>query len=76
MSSFTTVQRLSCCLALLLCTMLTNVMFHGLDDQEADPTVRASLAFPQKTEVCIGVISSLIICPIAIAAVFRNVGPK
>ena len=79
-SSFTTVQRLSCCLALLLCTMLTNAMFYGLDDQEADPTATINLGpiSVSAKEVYIGVICSLIIFPInlAIAAVFRNVSPK
>ena len=35
-NSFTRVQRLTCCLTLLLTTMLTNLMFYGIptDDPE------------------------------------------
>lgn len=29
-SNFTRVQRLSCCFSLLLCTMLTSIMFWGI----------------------------------------------
>lgn len=29
-SSFTCVQRVSCCFSLLLCTMLTSIMFYGI----------------------------------------------
>ena len=31
-SNFTTVQRLSCCLCLLMTIMLTNIMFYGVDE--------------------------------------------
>lgn len=34
-STFTCVQRVSCCFSLLLCTMLTSIMFYGIP---ADPS--------------------------------------
>lgn len=80
LSNFTTVQRLSCCLALLYCTMLTNAMFYQLDEEESDPSITFNLgpiSFSAR-QVYIGVISGLIIFPVnlAIAGLFRNVSPK
>lgn len=79
MSNFTTAQRLSCCLALLYCTMLANAMFYQLGG-ESNPTMTFHLGpislSPQ--QVYIGIISSLIIFPIniAIVGIFRNIEPK
>lgn len=35
-SNFTRVQRLSCCLSLLLCTMLTSIMFWGIPQNPSE----------------------------------------
>ncbi|KAL9972511.1 hypothetical protein ACROYT_G018833 [Oculina patagonica] len=79
MSNFTTAQRLSCCLALFYCTMLANAMFYQLDG-ESDSTITFNLGplSISYRQVYIGIISSLIIFPvnIAIAGLFRNIGPK
>lgn len=80
MSSFTTVQRLSCCLTLLYCAMLTNAMFYQLDENEPDPTVILNIG-PMSIslrQLYVGIISGLIIFPITfpIASVFRNASPK
>ena len=80
LSNFTTVQRLSCCLALFFCAMLTNTMFYQLDDQETDTTVTFNLgpiSFSAR-QIYVGIISSLITFPIniAITGLFRNVSPK
>lgn len=78
-SNFTTAQRLSCCLALLYCTMLANAMFYQLDG-ESDPSITFNLGPVSLSprEVYIGIISSLLIFPlnIAIVGLFRNVEPK
>ena len=78
-STFTTAQRLSCCLALLYCTMLANAMFYQLDG-ESDPSITFNLGplSISPRQVYIGIISSLIIFPVNIAIVelFRNIGPK
>ena len=80
LSNFTTVQRLSCCLALLYCTMLANAMFYQLHDEESDTTATVNLGSINLSarQVYIGIISGLIIFPInlAIAGLFRNVRPK
>lgn len=78
-SNFTTAQRLSCCLALLYCTMLVNAMFYQLDG-ESDPSITFNLGpiSLSPRQMFIGIISSLIIFPlnIAIVELFRNVAPK
>ena len=78
-SNFTTAQRLSCCLALLYCTMLANAMFYQLDG-ESDPPITFNLGPVSLSprEVYIGIISSLLIFPlnVAIVGLFRNSEPK
>lgn len=78
-SNFTTAQRLSCCLALLYCTMLANAMFYQLDG-ESDPSITFNLGPVSLSprEVYIGIISSLLIFPlnVAIVGLFRNAEPK
>ena len=78
-SNFTTAQRLSCCLALLYCTMLANAMFYQLDgESDASITFNLGPISLSPREVYIGIISSLIIFPlnIAIVGLFRHVAPK
>lgn len=38
-STFTRVQRVSCCLSLLLCTMLTSIMFWGIPTDPSEQTM-------------------------------------
>lgn len=38
-SSFTSVQRVSCCFSLLLCTMLTSIMFYGIPTDPSEQTM-------------------------------------
>ena len=79
MSNFTTAQRLSCCLAVLYCTMLANAMFYQLDGA-SDPSTTFILGplSVSARQVYIGAISSLIIVPVNIvtAGLFKNIGPK
>ncbi|XP_022787247.1 uncharacterized protein LOC111327355 [Stylophora pistillata] len=78
LSTFTTVQRLSCCLALLYCTMLTNAMFYQLGE-ELNPsnTLQLGPITLSLQQLYIGMISGLIIFPIniAIVSIFRNIEP-
>ena len=73
-SSFTRVQRSSCCLSLLFCTMITNAMFY---DREIIDTSTVFILGPVKLtvrELMIGIQSSLIIFPInlALSQLFRK----
>lgn len=38
-STFTCVQRVSCCFSLLLCTMLTSIMFYGIPADPSEQTM-------------------------------------
>ncbi|XP_019631330.1 PREDICTED: polycystic kidney disease protein 1-like 2 [Branchiostoma belcheri] len=80
-SPFTRVQRLSCCLTLLYCTMFTNIMFFGRGDDFDPPEpirlagveIKPPISLPQ---LMIGVQSALIILPVnlLIALFFRYSG--
>ncbi|CAH1253412.1 PKD1L3 [Branchiostoma lanceolatum] len=74
-SPFTRVQRLSCCLTLLYCTMFTNIMFFGRgDDFDPPAPIRfAGLIIKPPiswAEVMIGIQSTVIILPINLLIVF------
>ncbi|EDO31945.1 predicted protein, partial [Nematostella vectensis] len=77
-SRFTRLQRVSCCLTLLYCSMLANAMFYNIGG-ETDPSQTLQigpLAF-SPAQVGIGIMSSLVIVPVNIflVAVFRGVEP-
>lgn len=44
-STFTCVQRASCCFSLLLCTMLTSIMFYGIPSDPSEQTMDLGTAF-------------------------------
>ena len=69
-SRFTRVQRLSCCLTLLYCTMVTNAMFYQVGG-EADPSTTLHIgpfSF-SPSQIGIGIMTSLIIFPVNILIV-------
>ena len=80
-SRFTCVQRVSCCLSLLMCSMLANVLWYRTPVKEQN-NILIDLGFFEFTwhEILIGVQSSLIVFPInlLIVQLFRNraVSPK
>lgn len=80
-SRFTCVQRVSCCLSLLMCSMLANVLWYRTPVKEQN-NVLIDLGFFEFTwhEIIIGIQSSLIVFPInlLIVQLFRNraVSPK
>ncbi|XP_035672195.1 polycystic kidney disease protein 1-like 2 [Branchiostoma floridae] len=78
-SNFSRVQRLSCCLTLLFCTMVTNAMFYRTDTSVKDPG-RFTIG-PLKLsmyELYVSVVSSVITLPVTLAVVelFRRSKPK
>ena len=64
-SRFTRVQRLSCCLTLLYCTMLTNAMFYQVAGQ-TDPsqTIHVGPFAFSPAQIGVGIMSSLIVFPV------------
>ncbi|XP_034417690.1 polycystic kidney disease protein 1-like 2 [Cyclopterus lumpus] len=77
-SSFTCVQRVSCCFALLLCTMLTSIMFYGIPTDPSEQTMDLGHFEFTWQQFMVGVQSSLIMFPIniLIVSIFRNARPR
>ncbi|KAJ7426456.1 polycystic kidney disease protein 1-like 2 [Willisornis vidua] len=77
-SSFTRVQRVSCCFSLLLCTMLTSIMFWGVPKDPAEQKMDLGKIEFTWQEVMIGFESSLLMFPInlLIVQIFRNTRPR
>ncbi|XP_034549878.1 polycystic kidney disease protein 1-like 2 [Notolabrus celidotus] len=77
-SSFTCVQRVSCCFSLLLCTMLTSIMFYGIPTDPSEQTLDLGHFEFTWQQFMIGVQSSLIMFPvnILIVSIFRNTQPR
>ncbi|XP_051994643.1 polycystic kidney disease protein 1-like 2 [Xyrauchen texanus] len=77
-SNFTRVQRVSCCFSLLLCTMLTSIMFWGIPTDPSEQTMDMGQIEFTWQQVMIGIQSSIIMFPInlLIVSIFRNARPK
>ncbi|KAM9302054.1 polycystin-1-like protein 2 [Gastrophryne carolinensis] len=77
-SPFTRVQRVSCCFSLLLCTMLTSIMFWGVPTDPAEQKMDLGKIEFTWQEVMIGFESSLLMFPInlLIVQIFRHVRPR
>ena len=77
-SNFTRVQRLSCCLSVLLCTMLANAMFYQVGDESSTGTSVhvGPFSFSIK-QLSIGITSSLVVLPVNVLIVtfFRKARP-
>ncbi|XP_019624434.1 PREDICTED: polycystic kidney disease protein 1-like 2 [Branchiostoma belcheri] len=78
-SPFTRVQRISCCLSLLMCTMLTNIMFFGKGESMPKPPPVYILGFQVQFpiswgQIMIGIQSALMVIPVnlLIVQIFRN----
>ncbi|XP_007937387.1 LOW QUALITY PROTEIN: polycystic kidney disease protein 1-like 2 [Orycteropus afer afer] len=77
-SPFTRVQRVSCCFSLLLCTMLTSIMFWGVPKDPAEQKMDLGKIEFTWQEVMIGHESSILMFPInlLIVQIFRNTRPR
>ena len=80
-STFTRVQRLSCCLSLMLTTMLANLMFYqgGADDTStAGQSIHIGPFIFSVKQIMIGVQSSFVVLPVnmIIVSIFRKLKPK
>ncbi|KAL1007239.1 hypothetical protein UPYG_G00083860 [Umbra pygmaea] len=77
-STFTRVQRVSCCFSLLLCSMLTNIMFWGIPTDPSEQTMDLGHIEFTWQQVMIGIQSSIIMFPVnlLIVSIFRNTRPR
>ncbi|XP_036441849.1 polycystic kidney disease protein 1-like 2 [Colossoma macropomum] len=77
-SNFTRVQRISCCFSLLLCTMLTSIIFWGIPTDPSEQSMDVgNIKFSWK-QVMIGIQSSIIMFPVnlLIVSIFRFTRPR
>ena len=77
-SSFTRVQRLTCCISLLFSSMVANAMFYEVGSQKQGLQITFGPIDLNWTEMMIGIQSSLVILPVnlLIITIFRYTGPK
>ncbi|XP_051565107.1 polycystic kidney disease protein 1-like 2 [Myxocyprinus asiaticus] len=78
-SPFTRVQRVACCMSLLLCTMAINIMFWNLPTDQESPVILKIGSF-QLTwqELMVAIESGLFMFPIniLIITIFRHIKPR
>ncbi|XP_057193053.1 polycystic kidney disease protein 1-like 2 isoform X3 [Triplophysa rosa] len=77
-SNFTRVQRISCCFSVLLCTMLTSIMFYGIPTDPSDQSMDMGHIELTWSQVMIGIQSSIIVFPVnlLIVGIFRHSRPR
>ena len=79
-SNFTRVQRLTCCLAFVYCTMLINAMYYDVYGQTDPSSILVELGpfCISLRGVFVGIISSIVIFPmnLCFVQVFRTASPK
>ncbi|XP_048585280.1 uncharacterized protein LOC5502169 isoform X2 [Nematostella vectensis] len=77
-SSFTRVQRLTCCMSLLYTTMMTSAMFYNVGGKQDNSTLTLGPITLSIRQIMIGVQSSLIALPgnLIILQIFRNITPR
>ena len=78
-STFSRVQRLTCCLSILMCTMVANAMFYRVGESETPKNAIRIMGFSFSIrQVSIGIMSSLVVFPanLIVVTIFRKAKPK
>lgn len=77
-SSFTRVQRLTCCISLLFSSMVANAMFYEHGAQQAGFQIKFGPINFNWVEMMVGIQSSLVVLPVnvLIIGIFRHTRPK
>ena len=73
-SNFTRLQRISCCISVLFCTMIANAMFYKAEPRSVQPLVKVGPLKFTMAQVFTSIISSLIVIPVnlIIVTLFRK----
>lgn len=73
-SNFTRLQRISCCISVLFCTMIANAMFYKAEPRSVQPLVKLGPLKFTMAQVFTSIISSLIVIPVnlIIVTLFRK----
>lgn len=77
-SPFTRVQRLSCCLSVLMSAMVTNAMFYQFDAEETSNAFQIGPLIFSWKQIIIGIQSAVLVVPVnvLIVFIFRNIRSK
>ncbi|XP_070574001.1 polycystin-1-like protein 2 [Ptychodera flava] len=77
-SNFTRLQRLSCALSLLLCSMLASIMFYGVPTDPHDQKMDFGVFSFTWQQLIIGIESSIVVFPVnlLIVQIFRYTEPR
>ena len=78
-SNFTRVQRLTCCLFILITTLIANAMFYRMEENETPKNAIKIMGFSFSIrQVSIAIMSSMIVFPasLIIETIFRKAKPK
>ncbi|XP_068681978.1 polycystin-1-like protein 2 isoform X4 [Montipora foliosa] len=77
-SPFTRVQRVSCCLSLLMSALVTNAMFYQFGAEDKSDALQIGPLTLSAQQILIGVQSSVLVVPInlLIVFIFRNIRSK
>ena len=77
-SPFTRVQRVSCCLSVLMSAMVTNAMFYQFGAEETSNAFQIGPLILSWRQIIIGIQSAVLVVPInvLIVFIFRNIRPK
>ncbi|XP_068673513.1 polycystin-1-like [Montipora foliosa] len=78
-STFTRVQRLTCCLSVLMCTMVSNAMYYKVGENQTPQNAIRIMGFSFSIrQVSIGIVSSVVVFPVnlIIVTIFRKARPK
>ncbi|XP_071823907.1 polycystin-1-like protein 2 isoform X6 [Apostichopus japonicus] len=77
-SSFTRLQRVSCCFSLLMTAMMTNIMFYGVPTSPGEQVLDFGAVRITIQEIIIGIEAAVIAFPInfVIVSIFRHARPS
>ena len=77
-SPFTRVQRVSCCLSVLMSAMVTNAMFYQFGATDTSNSFQLGPLILSARQIIIGIQSAILVVPInvLIVFIFRNSRPK
>ena len=68
-SNFTRLQRISCCMSVLFCTMIANAMFYKAEPSSVQPLVKLGPLKFTMAQVFTSIISTLIVVPVNVIVV-------
>ena len=77
-SSFSRLDRLTCCFVLLTISMLMNIMYYGMDNSATQDGIQIGPANITIQQISVGIITNLVVFPptLLLVQLFRRTKPK